>query len=55
MSSLYRFLLAYMPVPFPGDHEGGGGHSGLHFSREGVRRLSGALMGASQIRNLLRV
>ncbi|CAK9098421.1 Phosphoserine aminotransferase (Phosphohydroxythreonine aminotransferase) (PSAT), partial [Durusdinium trenchii] len=28
-----------------GDHEGGGGHSGLHFSREGVRRLSGALMG----------
>eukprot|EP00913_Durusdinium_trenchii_P025363 g23811.t1 len=31
----------FISPPHSGDHEGGGGHSGLHFSREGVRRLSG--------------
>lgn len=35
----------YMILPsksgIVGEEEGGGGHSGLHFSREGVRRLSG--------------
>lgn len=42
----------FISPPHSGDKTGeGGGHSGLHFSREGVRRLSG--MEASPVRSTL--